>query len=131
MAAYLSAAKKAAIKARMRAPNKTDIGVILDEVAVAIAADGGDPATAIDTAIATGGAIVVAIDATAEPLSALSSALTSYFEAIRPDYAANNVADLDQDVSAGYVEAEVQAISDKVDAILLALKSAGVMTADA
>lgn len=39
-----------------------------------------------------------------------------------------DVADLGQDISAEYVEAEVQAISDKVDAILAALRSAGVLT---
>ena len=41
-----------------------------------------------------------------------------------------NIADLNQDISAAYVEAEVQAISDKIDAILAALKTAGLMTAD-
>lgn len=40
---------------------------------------------------------------------------------------AANVAALGQDISATYVEAEVQAISDKVDAILVALKAAGLM----
>lgn len=39
------------------------------------------------------------------------------------------IADLAQDISATYVEAEVQAISTKVDAILAALRSAG-MVAD-
>ena len=37
------------------------------------------------------------------------------------------VADLDQDISASYTEAEVQAISDKVDALLAALRTAGVL----
>jgi len=37
------------------------------------------------------------------------------------------IADLDQDISATYVEAEVQAISDKVDAILAALRSLGIL----
>ena len=37
------------------------------------------------------------------------------------------VADLGQDISATYVEAEVQAISDKVDALLAALRTAGVV----
>jgi len=40
---------------------------------------------------------------------------------------AANVAALGQDISAAYVEAEVQAISTKVDAILTALKNAGLM----
>ena len=40
---------------------------------------------------------------------------------------AATVAPLAQDVSATYVEAEVQAISDKVDAIIAALKAAGLM----
>ena len=39
------------------------------------------------------------------------------------------VADLDQDISASYVEAEVQAISDKVDALLAELRTAGVIAA--
>ena len=37
------------------------------------------------------------------------------------------VADLDQDISATYVEAEVQAISDKVDELQAALREAGVI----
>jgi acetolactate synthase small subunit len=37
------------------------------------------------------------------------------------------VADLDQDISATYVEAEVQAISDKVDALLAAMRTAGLL----
>ena len=37
------------------------------------------------------------------------------------------VADLDQDISASYTEAEVQAISDKVDALLAALRTAGLV----
>lgn len=37
------------------------------------------------------------------------------------------VADLDQDISATYAEAEVQAISDKVDALLASLRAAGVL----
>lgn len=37
------------------------------------------------------------------------------------------IADLAQDISATYVEAEVQAISDKVDAILAALRNAGMI----
>lgn len=39
------------------------------------------------------------------------------------------VADLDQDISVGYVEAEVQAISDKVDALLAVMRTAGLLTA--
>ena len=37
------------------------------------------------------------------------------------------VADLNQDVSAAYVDAEVQAISDKVDALLASLRAAGII----
>ena len=37
------------------------------------------------------------------------------------------IVDLDQDISASPTEAEVQAISDKVDALLSALRSAGVL----
>lgn len=37
------------------------------------------------------------------------------------------VPDLNQDVSAAYVEAEVQAISDKVDALLAALRAANII----
>lgn len=40
---------------------------------------------------------------------------------------ATNVAALSQDISSSYTEAEVQAISTKVDAILTALKAAGLM----
>jgi len=36
-------------------------------------------------------------------------------------------ADLNQDISATYTEAEVQAISDKVDALLAKLRAAGVI----
>ena len=39
------------------------------------------------------------------------------------------VADLDQDISVGYTESEVQAISDKVDALLGALRTAGILAA--
>ena len=39
------------------------------------------------------------------------------------------VADLDQDISVGYTESEVQAISDKVDALLAALRTAGILAA--
>jgi len=39
------------------------------------------------------------------------------------------VADLGQDISVGYVEAEVQAISDKVDDLLAALRTAGILAA--
>lgn len=35
------------------------------------------------------------------------------------------VADLNQNISAAYVEAEVQAISDKVDALLASLRAGG------
>ena len=38
------------------------------------------------------------------------------------------VADLNQDISAAYVEAEVQAISDKVDEILATLRTSGLVT---
>lgn len=37
------------------------------------------------------------------------------------------IADLGQDISATYVEAEVQAISDKVDLILAALRAHGLI----
>jgi acetolactate synthase small subunit len=37
------------------------------------------------------------------------------------------IADLNQDISASYTEAEVQAISDKVDAILAALRTHGIL----
>ena len=39
------------------------------------------------------------------------------------------VADLDQDISGGYTESEVQAISDKVDALLAAVRTAGILAA--
>ena len=37
-------------------------------------------------------------------------------------------ADLGQDISVGYAEAEVQAISDKVDALLAKLRTAGLLS---
>lgn len=37
------------------------------------------------------------------------------------------IADLNQDISATYVEAEVQAISDKIDAILAAVRALGLL----
>lgn len=37
------------------------------------------------------------------------------------------IADLNQDISASPTEAEVQAISDKVDALLAALRTAGLL----
>jgi len=40
---------------------------------------------------------------------------------------AAHVASLGQDISATYVEAEVQAISTKVDALIVALETAGLM----
>lgn len=39
------------------------------------------------------------------------------------------IADLDQDISTTYAEAEIQAISDKVDLILAALRTAGIIPA--
>ena len=39
------------------------------------------------------------------------------------------IADLGQDISATYVEAEIQAISDKVDVILAALRTAKIIAA--
>lgn len=39
----------------------------------------------------------------------------------------SDIADLNQNISGTYVEAEVQAISDKVDAILAALRTAGII----
>jgi hypothetical protein len=38
-------------------------------------------------------------------------------------------ADLNQTISGSYVQAEVQAISDKVDALLAKLRTAGLLTA--
>lgn len=43
------------------------------------------------------------------------------------DKVAGAVEDLGQDISASYDEAEVQAISDKVDEMLAALRAAGIM----
>ena len=39
------------------------------------------------------------------------------------------VADLDQTISGTYAQAEVQAISDKVDALLAVMRTAGLLTA--
>ena len=46
-------------------------------------------------------------------------------DAIDAIQAASAVVDLNQDITATYVEAEVQAISDKVDEILAALRLSG------
>ena len=46
-------------------------------------------------------------------------------DAIDAVQAASAVVDLNQDITATYVEAEVQAISDKVDEILAALRLSG------
>lgn len=46
---------------------------------------------------------------------------------VASNFRAAVVADLNQDISATYVEAEVQAISDKVDALLAALRAAGLL----
>lgn len=40
---------------------------------------------------------------------------------------ATAIPDLDQNISTTYVEAEIQAISDKVDALLAALRVAGLL----
>lgn len=45
----------------------------------------------------------------------------------RIDRSVANVADLGQDISGTYVEAEVQAISDKVDELLAAMRASGLM----
>lgn len=37
------------------------------------------------------------------------------------------VADLNQDISASYTEAEIQAISDKIDELLAALRAANIL----
>lgn len=53
--------------------------------------------------------------------------LKSYIDAKLTATQGAAVADLNQDVSAAYVEAEVQAISDKVDALLAALRAANII----
>lgn len=46
---------------------------------------------------------------------------------VQPKLRQDAIANLGQDISATYVEAEVQAISTKVDAILDALRKAGII----
>ena len=130
MTAYLSAVKKAAIKKQMREPNKKDVGIILDEVASAIAADapGEDIAAALVTAT-TGpsGALHVWLDTECAAAGIVDNAADALISAAFTAHKAGVVAALAQDISSTYVEAEVQAISTKVDAILTALKAANLM----
>ncbi len=58
-------------------------------------------------------------------LSAIDTAIGAAVDGLGQD----NIALLEQDISAGFVEAEVQAISDKVDAILTALIASGIIAA--
>jgi pyruvoyl-dependent arginine decarboxylase (PvlArgDC) len=113
---YLTAAKQLTIKNRMREDMKKDAEILLTEVAAGLAADapGEDIATAIGLAISQpAGAIHVAYDA-ADVATTLA-------------HRAAVVAALAQDISTTYVEAEVQAISTKLDAVIAALKTAGLM----
>lgn len=51
------------------------------------------------------------------------------FEGIAKVEAQDAIADLDQTIGGTYGQAEVQAISDKVDAILAALRAANILAA--
>lgn len=46
---------------------------------------------------------------------------------VKPKQRGDAVADLNQNISATYVEAEVQAISDKVDELLAELRAVGTL----
>ena len=65
-------------------------------------------------------------DAQVVALKSLSTADLNALDDLSLPMAAE--ADLDQDISAGYAEAEVQAISDKVDALLVKLRAAGLLS---
>jgi hypothetical protein len=130
MTAYLSAAKKAAIKKQMRAPNKSDVEYLLNEVALAIAADapGEDIAAALVTATTGPSGVLHAwLDTECAAAGIVDNAADALIAAAFTAHKAAVVTALAQDTSSTYVEAEVQAIATKVDAILTALKAANLM----
>jgi len=67
-------------------------------------------------------------DAQVQALKSLSTADLDELDDLAAALPMAAVADLDQDISATYVEAEVQALSDKVDALLAALRTAKLLT---
>ncbi len=68
-------------------------------------------------------------DAQVQALVSLSTADLDELDDLAAALPMAAVADLNQDISATYVEAEVQALSDKVDALLAAMRTAGLLTA--
>jgi len=110
-----------AIVDRVRVPNKIGLRYMLTQIAAAIAAD-IDAEVSGDIAAAISAAITAELGAEGDITAAIEGALAAI--------QAGNIPDLNQDISATYVEAEVQAISDKVDTILGALKTNGIIAAD-
>ena len=103
---------------------------------------GGTPAATTTQVAAAVDAALTDYATSAEAAAALAEALSDYYTAAQVDAAlpdaattsvlglvhqATAVADLDQTISEPPTQAEVQAISDKVDALLAALRTAGVV----
>ena len=126
MTAYLTPAKQAEIAKQIRVPHKAGIALLLTEVTAAVAHDvaaGMD----VDFDLEVAAAIV-----TADIPAGVAAAITAAdIPGLVDDYLATvvaaNVLELDQNTSPAYVEAEVQAIADKVDALIAALVAAGLM----
>lgn len=114
-------------------------GGAIDDAIDALIAAGIEAAGVIDEAIdaviaaelEADGAIDDAIDAVIaaelEDGGAIDSAVDGLISAAFDAIEQGSIADLDQDISSTYSESEVQAISDKVDALLAALRLAGII----
>jgi hypothetical protein len=108
--------------------NVQKMGIAVVEAAVAIAAQAPVMTSNDGSAtVVTGGGKPLGIALTAATADGdwMAVLLTPNVALGRADY----IAILNQDISAAYVEAEVQAISTKVDAILTALVACGLMDA--
>jgi len=68
-------------------------------------------------------------DAQVQALVSLSTADLDELDDLAAALPMAAVADLDQTISGSYAQAEVQALSDKVDALLAAMRTAGLLTA--
>lgn len=99
MTAYFTAAKKAAIKAKLRAAIKRDFATVLDELALGLAHDIADEATA------RGSAITAAVNAKIVASQAL----------------------LNLTPSSDYTGSELESVADKIDAVITAMKASGIM----
>ena len=130
MSAYLTAAKKAEIAKQIRVPHKKGIILLLTEVTNAVAhdvADGIDVDFDAEVAQAITAADIPGKATTAVGLAVTAADIPGAVDTYLATKVSANVAELNQDTSAAYVEAEVQAIADKVDALIAALVAAGLM----